>query len=739
MRELVFQNAQAWLYGLTAVAITLGLFAWIQLRAGLRRRRVIILTSLRAALFIVLVFLMAKPVWTEPDDDQEKRDQVVLLIDRSESMSLREDGTTRYAMAVDYARSTLIPTLEELDVQVVPTLFAESSEQVTGSDVARTDVDGQETNLARAIAQNIGDERSAPLAVIALTDGVTNVESDNSRAVSRLVTHAVPFVGLGFGSETGGQMLSLESVSAPSLASPSQRFRVSARLKATGNQIPAFELLLLRDGQLVDRRTVPGFKGARLWQESFEVLEDEEGQHSYSVQVLPPDTSEIRTLTREGTQDVRIVAEGDVRVLYLQGGLTWDYKFIQLALRNDPAIKLSGLSRTASTSKFFENVQNDIDLVGGFPSTLEKLGEFRVIVLSNLRPGDLSPRQQDLLAQFCGELGGGVLMIGGPETFNRSWRDTRLEELLPVRFDALGRATGQQQFFVKLTDTAERHPVFRVSDQMGAREAWSNLPAFSNHAVVAGIKPGAEVWLEHTLPVGQQPKALMATQRFGNGVSSVICMQSFWKWRLAKESNTDHFDRFWQQLLRYLSEAGRESISLTLGDQSLQPGQPVELSIERRADASSTAGTAEDYEVVFRDQKKMEIDRETVRLEAGQALTVTFKTESEGTYTASVESRTGAVLASRSVDIRDVQIELVNTAIQMDTLAQWSGLSGGFSERADECPDLEERLTTLFERQRDVSAPTSYPMPAGMNGWCLTLLISLIGTEWILRKRWSLT
>jgi hypothetical protein len=52
-------------------------------------------------------------------------------------------------------------------------------------------------------------------------------------------------------------------------------------------------------------------------------------------------------------------------------------------------------------------------------------------VLSDLKPADLQPEQQELLARFSGELGGGVLLLGGASTFDGSWQGSRLEQLLP--------------------------------------------------------------------------------------------------------------------------------------------------------------------------------------------------------------------------------------------------------------------------------------------------------------------
>jgi hypothetical protein len=91
---------------------------------------------------------------------------------------------------------------------------------------------------------------------------------------------------------------------------------------------------------------------------------------------------------------VHVSDEKELRVLYIQGALTWDYKFISLALRNDQAIKLTGLTRTSKQSVFRQNVETAGELLNGFPTSLEELAPFRVVVLSNLRPADLPPRSR---------------------------------------------------------------------------------------------------------------------------------------------------------------------------------------------------------------------------------------------------------------------------------------------------------------------------------------------------------
>ena len=115
-------------------------------------------------------------------------------------------------------------------------------------------------------------------------------------------------------------------------------------------------------------------------------------------------------------------------------------------------------------------------------------------------------------------------------------------------------------------------------------------PCLPNRAIVEDVKAGAEVWLESQGGTGHP--VLMASQRYGNGVASVICMQNLWRWRLARTSDPRHYDRFWRQLFRFLADAGRNAVTLNIVDTSPAPGDEVELLIEQPT--ASGRGTASD-------------------------------------------------------------------------------------------------------------------------------------------------
>jgi hypothetical protein len=727
--------------GLPVAIAALALMLWSQHRRGLSNRQLAAVGALRAVALLALIFLAARPVWIAREPPASASRPVVLLVDRSESMALEERDASRYQEAVGFIRERLLPALKSEGFPVQGMLFAEGAEAAAGEKLVSAEPDGKRTNLGGAIASALASSGQPPLAVIALTDGMATESADNNRALAALVDAGVPFIGLGFGSDQGVRTLSLRQVEAPPVVTPRTAFYVSAQLEMMNSEeMPPFDLLFFRDGELREKKTVSPGTGARTWLESFRVSEEEQGAHKYTVQVLPPAASNVKCINMLASTAVRISDEKELRVLYVQGALTWDYKFIHLALKNDPAIRLTGLTRTSKQSVFRQNVETAGELLHGFPTTLEEVAPFRVIVLSNLRAADLTPAQQEILARFCGEMGGGVLLIGGAGTFDRSWQNSRLEQLLPVVFAGSGGVQGlDRPFRLQLSEEALQHPVFQVADNRSTRDIWAQLPAFTHYGRVDAPKPGAQVWAVHESDDGPRGRrVLMASQRYGAGLSAVLCLQNFWRWRLAKDSNPQEFDRFWRQLFRYLGEIGRQDVSIHLVDQDLRPETDVQLVLEKQPNPKNVTDTAGKFRVRVEDGEKKVLADELVELRAARPVDVTFRAGRAGMYQVTVRDALEAPVATRAIEIRDVNVELQNTARNMEVLRQWALVSDGLAMKIEDCSDAGELVAQIQSRIERVRQGKQVRRPAGVNGWMLALILGCLGTDWVLRKRWGL-
>jgi len=737
---IFFEFPLAWFLAFPLLA-ALALLVWRLRRRGLPAARILTLCALRGLALLVLLVLAARPLWLSREPPAAATRSVAVLMDRSESMSLEDRDASRYQQTLGFLRDRLLPALRSANLPVQALLFDQGAEAADGPKLASAVPNGKRTNLGGAVAQAVGTSAQPPLAVIALTDGIVNESADNTRALTALVDARVPFIGVGFGDDQGVCTLSLREVDAPSTVSTKTGFNIAAQLEViNAEDLPAFDLLLFRDGQMHQKKSVAPGKGSRTWLESFPITEDKQGVHNYAVQLLPPNLPNLKCVNMLGNTAVRVSDEKELRVLYIQGALTWDYKFVGLALRNDQTIKLTGLTRTSKQSVFRQNVEGAGELMSGFPTSLEELAPFRVVVLSNLRAADLTPGQQEVLARFCGELGGGVLMIGGPTTFDSTWQNSRLEQLLPVVFAASRGVQGlDRPFRIELTEEAVQHPVFQIADNRPMREAWAQLPSFTQYGRVDAAKPGAQVWAVHQSEEGPRGRRiLMASQRYGAGLSAVLCIQNFWRWRLAKDSEPQQFDRFWRQFFRFLSEVGRQDVSIHLADQELHPQMDIQVVLEKLPNPKNIVDPSRKFYVRAEDGQKNLLREQAVELEPLHPVDFKFRAEKPDVYTILVSDVLRVPIATRSIEVRDVNVEFQSTGRNMETLQQWASVSDGLAVKVEDCRDTADLVAQIKAKIEQVRQGKQMRRPLGVNAWVLALVVACLSGEWLLRKKWQL-
>jgi len=719
----------------------LGLIGWTYRRFhAVRPGQTGILLGLRAAALGLLILLAARPIWSSSPPTAPPRDRIVLLVDDSESMSLDDGGrTSRYAQAVAFARDRLLPAIERAGLRAEGMVFSEGARLASGAEIAGGTPTGKETNLAGAVVSAITSTDRAPLAVIALTDGIATRTSDNHLAGTALLEDGVPLIGIGVGDDQGSRVITPRSVHAPRRVPPNTEFRVEFEARAAGEGLfPPVELILFRDGALLDRKRIPAFRDARWIRESFKVKETSAGRHTYAVRMLADARQDVRIIEHQASTLVTISDEAEWRILFVQGGLTWDYKFIQLALRGDPAIRIAGFSRTSNESRFFQSASIDGEQAPGLPETLERFADYRVVVLANIRPSDLPIHHQKLLVRYCAEQGGSVLMVGGGETFHAAWRDSPLEELLPVRFPSRPAPSVSEPFTIQPTDAALGNPVFQIGGSGNPRDAWNRLPPFHAFAEIERLKPGAQVWAEQGGSRSDR-RPLIVAQPFGAGRTAAILVPNLWRWRLARDSDPSQFDRFWRQLLRYLGGGDPRAVDMQFVDPWLSPDTDLRVVLNRRKSPKETEGAVETVRFVVADSAANVISEQPVELAADRPAEIVFRVSSDGLFTLRVQDAQRIEVGSRTVDIRKTDREFARTGRDLEHLRQWARLSRGEAIAIEECDDVGALVEAARGRAADAYVRRPVQKPAGVDPWTMAALVAVLAAEWTLRRRWDWT
>ena len=103
----------------------------------------------------------------------------------------------------------------------------------------------------------------------------------------------------------------------------------------------------------------------------------------------------------------------------------------------------------------------------------------------------------------------------------------------------------------------------------GSGGTLQNMPQFATYARVHGVKAGGEILAVHPddKTDANEPRALLVTQRFGQGQVTALLTDALWRWRLALPSTSHDPEVFWQQLFLALARHSSAATGMRFGVQ----------------------------------------------------------------------------------------------------------------------------------------------------------------------------
>lgn len=305
--------------------------------------------------------------------------------------------------------------------------------------------------------------------------------------------------------------------------------------------------------------------------------------------------------------------QGPYRVLYVSGRPNWEFKFLNRAVEEDKEIELVALIRIARREPKFSflgragetsnplyrgfgnqspenverydqpvlarfNTRDDRELQGGFPRTPEDLFAYHAIIIDDLEAEFFTPDQALLLQRFVSERGGGLLMLGGMESFQEGkYQRTPVGDLLPVYLDRPAPAPRRGELRLDLTREGWLQTWVRLRDnEADERTRLKTAPALAVLNPLGEIKPGATVALTASDEQGNTFPALV-TQRFGRGRSAALPIGDLWRWGFHDADQRKDMDKAWRQLVRWLVSEVPARVEITAGPKTEDPNGAVAL------------------------------------------------------------------------------------------------------------------------------------------------------------------
>lgn len=387
--------------------------------AGLPPRRA--RTSLRVRLLLIAVWILALagPAISFP----ARTLQVLFLLDRS--ASIPPEAQARQLALVNQATSRL-PARAQAGVVVFGQQAMLEREPGPARPLrqvhSQIGTDGSDLTGALRLGLAVLPE-DAQRRLVIVSDGNETVgeaaEEAQAAAAAGVQVDVVPV------EHPYPREVLLEKLVAPERSKRGEplELRVIARSTATLTG----QVRLLRDGALAEQRAWSLHPGVNAL--TFSLTLPQPGLHTWEAVLeaagdTMPDNNRALSFTH---------VQGEPRVLLVEGR--------------------SGEGQSLARVLGDRSLRVDRVHVGGVPTTLSGLMSYDSVLLDNVRADQITPEQMRLLQSGVRDLGLGLLMVGGEESFTAGgWRGTPVEEALPVRMEVKRRREEPEMALVLLID-----------------------------------------------------------------------------------------------------------------------------------------------------------------------------------------------------------------------------------------------------------------------------------------------
>jgi uncharacterized membrane protein len=369
-------------------------------------RHLTLSTILRTGLILALALAMTQPTLQRSSD----RISTVYLLDVSQSVSptalqdalawIRKtdtDGDASHSRFLAFAANSL-----EFDSADALAKAPVSQKPQPGA------IDQTRTRLAAALdhaARSFAPDHLRRL--VLLSDGNSN-SGDLTAAIDHLRREHVRVYTRSMNARTSRDTW-VESMLSPSSVTAEEQFPVEVHVYSQAGG-PA-EIQLKNGDKLLEQRNVSLREGLNRIAFDANVKDESSTAVLQATVTVPNDPLTTNNVLRQSA-----AVFGKPHVLYVEG-----------------YIPSARYLRTALTMEGFQ-----VELVrpADIPSDAGKLDAYVAIVLSDVNRKDMSEAQMQAMITYVRDLGGGLVLAGGENTYGKEgYTDSTIEEVLPVTFD----------------------------------------------------------------------------------------------------------------------------------------------------------------------------------------------------------------------------------------------------------------------------------------------------------------
>jgi len=671
----------------------------------LRRR---LLAALRAVALVTILFLLFEPVlsWL---DRSEARAKLVLLVDRSASMSLADQGVVRDSLVNRFLERSEFKQLEASDqlraFSFGDTALAMSLDSVRGA--ASTMVGSNPAGSWTAALASLSSEDVG--AIVVVTDGAHNSGPAPDRVAA---TSRVPIFTVGVGDTSVRRDALIADLFTNDIAYQGSEVPIKVRVRGNGvsGQTSRLRVSDSRGRTLADE-TVE-FRGP-LFEKTIDArfLADNAGDYRITASL----DSVADEITQDNNRRSRVirVLDSKFQVVLLAGSPSADVTFVRQTLSRDTTLEVTALVETRA------------GIVGGGRNASEAVENAELFVFVNYPAASSNAALWQTVSERIEQGGVPLLYHHGPSVSLTMLN--RIANRLPIEFQPQASATR-----VLIRD-AGTHAALSSRGPLPA--AWSDLPpsmgavgkvtAKASGIVVASFVP--EITPE--LPGGP---AIVLADLNRRRTAAITIYESFrWELGLAKSGGAEFYPELLTRLSSWLlAPADEKRVKITTDRKVYSEGETVHFQGQvYGADLAPADDATVLVEISFAERR----ERISLVSRGNGLYEGEFTPWSSGDYDfAGFAVVRGDTLGkdNGSLVVEAFNLEWIESRARFDLLQTVATNSGGKFVSVDRPDSLFANLdlqTKAVENTREI--------PLWNRPLILWFLIGFLAIEWLLRKR----
>ena len=723
---------------IAAIALALG-WAYRQARGKSTPRDRVLLTGVRVAILGLAGFALLRPTLLVSTAVPQKN-AVAILIDDSRSMRIADaDGRTRADVAQRLLGTRDSALTRALSERFQLRYYRFSSNADPMPDGRAMTFEGSRTHLGAALDRARQDLSTVPVAgMVVITDGADNSASTLAEPLLALKARGLPVYTIGVGSPRFERDIEITRVEMPHTALRGTALVANVVVAQRGFAGRKVQLVAEDGGRIVASQEVTLSGDGEESPVRMRVVTSEPGPRQLRFRIAR-EAGEI--IVDNNARDALVtVTDGAEKILYVEGEPRFELKFMRRAVRDDENLRLVALQRTAENKFLRLGVEDSLELVAGFPKTREELFAYRAVILGSIEAAFFTLEQLRMLADFVGERGGGLLMLGGRSAFAEGgYAETPLADGMPVEVTRASENSGEYlaELHVSPTAAGAMHP----ATQLGANEQaslvrWKTMPALTTVNRIARAKPGATALLVgQTDSTGKgERQVVLAHQRYGRGKVLAFPVQDSWLWQMHATVAVDDatHETFWRQMLRWLVSNVPERVMMTAPDH-VAPGEVVSLRAQVNNESFvAVNGAAVRANVIGPDGAPLDVPFEWIVDKDGE-YRGSFATKDPGLYRVRVSAKVGDSVITGGEDYvvaHDIKQEMFGAAQRPALLERVARETGGRYYTPQNAEALARDIVYTSSGTTVTEQLDLWDMPA-----MFLALLSLIAVEWLLRRK----